>query len=213
MEQRPFGTSGLRVSELGFCLTESRLLKPAFTGGVNFFMTPEASIRDVVLRETGGKALVAAGPCDGRYELHAQGRTLVGLSVKEPRDLALASWIAAPFNPMEQGLTREVLAPASRRGCAVVATHVLAGGALAGPLGHTPYGARVASLRSLVTPRRTLVQAAIQFVLASEYVTCAVVRVSSEAHLEEALGALKVAPLTGSDLEMIFETYANRYDP
>lgn len=99
------------------------------------------------------------------------------------------------------------IARLKREGRGVVATHVLEAGALA-----DPGGARAAALRPLVRPDRTLAQAAVQFVLANEDVTCAVVRVSTEAHLEEVLGAPSAPPLSGRDLELIFETWANRHD-
>lgn len=116
------------------------------------------------------------------------------------------------YNLMDQTGANLQIPKVSKERKGVVATHVLAGGALAGKIGHAPRGALVRKLRVLVKPDRTLAQAAIQFVLANESVSCALVRVSTAAHLEEALGALQAPPLTGQDLEQIFEIYANRFD-
>jgi aryl-alcohol dehydrogenase-like predicted oxidoreductase len=95
-------------------------------------------------------------------------------------------------------------------GKAVIATGVLAGGALAGKAS-PDLASRVEALRPLVRPGRTLAQAAIQFVLANESVSAAMVRVSDPARVDEVAGALETPPLTGSDLELIFEAWANRF--
>lgn len=88
-------------------------------------------------------------------------------------------------------------------GGGVVAVHVLGGG---GVLKKAPL------LQGLLKPGRTLVQAAVQFVLANESVSAARIRVSSRAHLEEVLAASEAPPLSGADLELIFETWAHRHD-
>ena len=59
---------------------------------------------------------------------------------------------------------------------------------------------------------RTLAQASVQFVLANEAVSAAVIRCSSVEHLDEVLGALEAPPLSGRDLEQIFELWANRFE-
>ena len=48
--------------------------------------------------------------------------------------------------------------------------------------------------------------------LANESVSAAMIRVSSSAHLEEIVFAPDAAPLTGQDLEQIFELWANRFE-
>jgi aryl-alcohol dehydrogenase-like predicted oxidoreductase len=116
------------------------------------------------------------------------------------------------YNLLDQKEANEAIARLSREGKGVVATHVLAGGALAGAAGHAPYGARVAQLRFLVRPGRSLAQAALQFVLANESVSCAVVRASRPEHVDEALSAPDAPPLTGRELEQIFELWANRFE-
>jgi aryl-alcohol dehydrogenase-like predicted oxidoreductase len=113
------------------------------------------------------------------------------------------------YNLIDQKEANEEIPRHAQAGLGVVATHVLAGGALARGDGANP---RVHQLRPLVRPGRTLAQAAVQFVLANESVSCALVRVSSVEHLDEILGALDAPPLSGRDLELIFELWANRFD-
>jgi aryl-alcohol dehydrogenase-like predicted oxidoreductase len=115
------------------------------------------------------------------------------------------------YNLLDQKKANDEISALSRSGKGVLAVNVLAGGALAGRKGH-PYGHRVESLKVLVKPGRTLVQAAIQFVLANESVSAAMIRVSSLSHLEEVVSAPDAAPLTGQDLEQIFELWANRFE-
>jgi aryl-alcohol dehydrogenase-like predicted oxidoreductase len=115
------------------------------------------------------------------------------------------------YNLLDQKKANEEIPRISRTGQGVVAVHVLAGGALGGKRDH-PYGGRVEALKCLVKPGRSLVQAAIQFVLANESVSAAMIRVSSIAHLEEVVSAPDAAPLTGQDLEQIFEHWANRFE-
>jgi aryl-alcohol dehydrogenase-like predicted oxidoreductase len=107
------------------------------------------------------------------------------------------------YSALDQLEANRAIPRAVREGRGVVAVGVLEGGALPG---------KAALLGGLVKPGRTLAQAAILFVLANESVTAARIRVSSRAHLEEALGALEAPPLSGSDLELIFETWAHRND-
>lgn len=115
------------------------------------------------------------------------------------------------YNLLDQKPANEEISKLSRAGQGVVAVHVLAGGALAGRKDHA-YGHRVEALKVLVKPGRTLIQAAVQFVLANESVNAAMIRVSSLAHLEEVVSAPDAAPLTGQDLEQIFELWANRFE-
>lgn len=116
------------------------------------------------------------------------------------------------YNLLDQLEAKAEIARLARGRQGVIATHVLAGGALTGGPGREADATRIAQFRCLVKPGRTLAQAAVQFVLANESVNCALVRVSSEAHLDEILAAPEAPPLTGRDLEQIFELWANRYD-
>jgi len=115
------------------------------------------------------------------------------------------------YNLLDQKKANEEISTLSRSGKGVLAVHVLAGGALAGRTEHS-YGHRVEALKVLVKPGRSLAQLAIQFVLANESVSAAMVRVSSLAHLDEVMSAPDAAPLTGQDLEQIFELWANRFE-
>lgn len=115
------------------------------------------------------------------------------------------------YNLFEQTQAYGAIARLRRQGRGVVAVGVLAGGLLAGP-GPASDG-RAARFGFLVRRDRTRAQAALQFVLANDSVSAALVRVSTVAHLEELLGTFAAPPLSGSELERIFETWANRYDP
>ncbi|HLY08249.1 MAG TPA: aldo/keto reductase [Planctomycetota bacterium] len=115
------------------------------------------------------------------------------------------------YNLLDQKRANGEIMALSRSGKGVLAVHVLAGGALAGRGDH-PYGHRVEALKVLVRPGRTLVQTAIQFVLANDSVSAAMVRVSSLEHLDEVMSAPDASPLTGQDLEQIFELWANRFE-
>jgi aryl-alcohol dehydrogenase-like predicted oxidoreductase len=115
------------------------------------------------------------------------------------------------YNLLDQKKANEEISSLSRSGKGVLAVHVLAGGALAGRRDHD-YGHRIEALKVLVKPGRSLVQAAVQFVLANESVSAALVRVSTLAHLEEVVSAPDATPLTGQDLEQIFELWANRFE-
>jgi len=115
------------------------------------------------------------------------------------------------YNLLDQKKANEEISTLSRAGKGVLAVNVLAGGALAGRKDHD-YGHRIEALKVLVKPGRTLAQVAVQFVLANESVTAAMVRVSTVAHLEEVAAAPDAAPLTGQDLEQIFELWANRFE-
>jgi aryl-alcohol dehydrogenase-like predicted oxidoreductase len=161
-----------------------------------------------------GRQVGAIGVCPGTgpereavaRRARERGCTLVG------PDFALDGAGLVRYNLLDQKEANLQISRLTREGKGIVATHVLAGGSLAGPVGHTPYGARVAQLRCLIKPDRTLAQAAVLFVLANESVSAAVVRCSTLAHLDEILSASEAAPLTGQDLEQIFELWANRFE-
>ena len=133
------------------------------------------------------------------------GCTLIGGDLP-PEGGALVRYNLLDQKPANEEISRQV-----RAGQGIVAIHVLAGGALGGKSGHS-YGGRIEALKCLVKPGRSLVQAAIQFVLANESVSAAMIGVSTVAHLEEAAAAPDAAPLTGQDLEQIFELWANRFE-
>jgi len=181
MDLRPFGKTGLRVSEIGVCPGDGpareEVVRRALDRGCRLFW----SGRPVAGAQT------LPGGLEGRFGV-------------------------VRYNLLDQKEANEAIARLTREGKGVVAAHVLAGGALAGTIGHTPYGVRVAQLRFLVRPGRTLAQAALQFVLANESVSCAVVRTSSPEHVDETLAAPEAPPLTGRELEQIFELWSNRFE-
>jgi len=115
------------------------------------------------------------------------------------------------YNLLDQKDANAEIARLSREGKGVLATGVLAAGALAGRPS-PERAARVAQLGPLVRPGRTLAQAAVQFVLANESVTAALVRVSDPRRVDEVLAAPEAPPLSARDLELIFECWANRHD-
>jgi aryl-alcohol dehydrogenase-like predicted oxidoreductase len=157
-----------------------------------------------------GRKVGAIGVCPGSPAVASRARDL-GCTLVGP-DFALDGAGLVRYNLLDQKDANREIVRLAREGKGIIATHVLAGGALAGPVGHTPFGARVAQLRCLIKPGRTLAQAAIQFVLANESVSAAVIRCSTVAHLDELLAAPDAPPLTGQDLEQIFELWANRFE-
>lgn len=153
-----------------------------------------------------GRKVGEIGICPGSGAVAALARER-GCTIVGP-DFGLEGAGLVRYNLLDQKDANLEIGRLAREGKGVVAVHVLAGGALAGG---ADAGARVAQLRCLVKPGRTLVQAAVQFVLANESVSAAVVRCSTVAHLEEVLAAPDAPPLTGQDLEQIFELWANRF--
>lgn len=119
---------------------------------------------------------------------------------------------------------------AAGRGVGVVAREPLANGFLSGKFrvgvsfGPTDFRSRippdevarrlrlVEKLRFLARQGRTLAQAAIQFVLACEGVSVTIPGAKTVAQVEENVGALSAPPLTGRDLEGIFEAAAGCYE-
>lgn len=223
MDLRPLGGTGLEVSEIGISLPDDAALaetlgRRALQEGVRFFLAPSpavnAVLRDLV-RDVRG-AVVAYGPRNGAWMLQAPGgRTDLGLVVGGADELpADDGWacVLAAYSLADQHLGTKMFPAVRKRDRGVVAVRVLHGGALAGTVAHAPPGSAALKFKQLVKPKRTLAQAAILFALASQYVSSAVVRVSSVAHLMETVDALGAEPLTMGELEFIFEMYANRHD-
>ena len=159
---------------------------------------PDGPAREEVLRralDLGGRVFWSETPVEAPVVLP--------LAAKE-------GYGVVQYNLLEQTKANTEISSLRAGGRGVVAMNVLAGGALAGVPG--PYAERVRQLDFLVKKNRTLVQAAVQFVIANETVSCALVRCSSVAHLEEVFAAPEAAPLSASDLEQIFETWSNRFD-
>ncbi len=106
--------------------------------------------------------------------------------------------LAVTYTPEEQSAGLEFLRDAKRAGVGVIALGLPSGA------GETH--------RFLVRPDRTAAQASIQFVLANEYVSCALVRPESLDQLRESVAAPDAAPLTLGELERVIELYIHRAD-
>jgi len=106
--------------------------------------------------------------------------------------------IGVPYTPAEQSAGLDLMRHAHRAGLGIVAM------GLPGPAGEEH--------RFLARPGRTLAQASIQFVLANEYVSCALVGVRSIGELREAVDAPAAQALTLGELERLIELYAHRAD-
>ena len=149
-----------------------------------------------------GPAVPVVAVCPGSEAVAARVRALGGaVDVPGPHG-------TVRYNLLDQKDANPEIARLTRAGQGVVAVHVLQGGAF----GRSPLAARHRPFHALARDGRTLVQAAIQFVLANESVTCARIRVNRPEQVEEVLRAPDAPPLTGQDLELIFELWANRFD-
>jgi aryl-alcohol dehydrogenase-like predicted oxidoreductase len=155
--------------------------------------------------------LPRVGLCPGNDAVVRRARELGGTLFSTPLAGGLslpAEAVAVPYNLLDQKEANARIPLLRREGKPVVATRVLAGGRL----GAARLDAKITGYRALARDGRTLVQTAIQFVLANESVACAMIRVTRPEHVEEVLRAEQAAPLSGQDLELIFELWANRFD-
>jgi aryl-alcohol dehydrogenase-like predicted oxidoreductase len=145
-----------------------------------------------------------------------------GVSCLTVEDAALAlrhpgiSAVQVTINLLERGAVPTLLPAARRLGVAVVARQPLAGGLLAQSESEILAQAAVvdrdrlreelraaAAFGFLANGSRTMVQAAIRFVLGLDGVSVVVPGVSSVSHLREALGAPTAPPLTDQELSKI----------
>jgi hypothetical protein len=106
--------------------------------------------------------------------------------------------LGVTYTPEEQSAGLEFLREARRAGLGVIALGL-------------PTAAGE-SHKFLARPGRTAAQASIQFVLANEYVSCALVRPESVGRLREAVMAPDAEPLTLGELERVIEMYIHRDD-
>lgn len=149
-----------------------------------------------------GPAVPVVAVCPGNEAVAVRVRALGGaLEIPAPHGVVR-------YNLLDQKDANPEISRLARAGQGVVAVHVLRGGAF----GKAALDAPQRPFAALVREGRTLVQAAIQFVLANESVSCARIRVNRPEHVEEVLRAPDAPPLTGQDLELIFELWANRFD-
>jgi aryl-alcohol dehydrogenase-like predicted oxidoreductase len=145
-----------------------------------------------------------------------------GVSCLTVEDAALAlrhpgvSAVQVTINLLERQAVDTLLPLARERGTAVIARQPLAGGLLAQSESEILAQAAVvdrdqlrqelraaAAFGFLASGSRSLVQAAIQFVLGQDGVSVVLPGISSVGHLREAVGALTAPPLTNQELAMI----------
>jgi hypothetical protein len=105
--------------------------------------------------------------------------------------------LAVTYTPGEQSAGLEFLRDARKAGLGIVALG----------LPETAEGHQF-----LARPGRTAAQASILFVLANEYVSCALVRPESVDVLREVVAAPDATPLTLGELERVIEMYIHRAD-
>lgn len=218
LESRPLGATGLVVSEIGVRLAGSpgdvaALARRAAREGCRLFVVddpaliPAVRLPGAVVASTGGNAELLLGVpsaprrvavCDHAEELAA--------AVAGP---GLAA-VTIPFGFSDQTCS-ELLPKAGRAKLGILGIDS-AEGRFHRTAEASVIRALVEGLQSLVGPRRTLLQASLQFSLANQHIESVIVRVRSEAELEEALAAPEAEPLTIPDLERLFETWAHRND-
>ncbi len=195
IERRPLGKTGIDVGEIGLSLMwDDAIVRRAIELGCNLFIIegegPESIDLDVLIaRRSGSDDLV-----------FTRGETRIG-----PEKV-----LVSPYNLISQETSTELIPKADHSGRGVIADDVLASGALSGPVGHAPPGSDALKYKFLIKSNRTIAQAAVQFVLANEHISCAVPHVSDLAEAEEVLAAPNAEPFQISELEQIFETWAGR---
>lgn len=118
--------------------------------------------------------------------------------------------LQVPVSLVNRAAVHRLLPFCLQHGVALVARQPLASGALV-PMGGTPgrtggvveNGGAACDFQFLATTSRSLVQAAIQFVLSLQGVASVLVGTSTICHLRENLGALAAPPLSDADLSRI----------
>jgi aryl-alcohol dehydrogenase-like predicted oxidoreductase len=244
LEQRRFGNSGVRVSEIGIALRgpddeSAEIAREARKFGVDLFALGDSDDLPWLADALGPAAvtvLVAtqAPPIGGAFRPDAHDGHLAFVSYSSLTELPGAmgpyrifgGWeigaagaggapsradvarrviddrrtqiLGVPYTPAEQSAGLEILRHAHRSGLGIVAT------GLPGPAGE--------AYRFLTRPGRTHAQAAIQFVLANEYVSSALVSIHTADQLREAVAAPAADPLTLGELERLIELFAHRAD-
>ena len=105
--------------------------------------------------------------------------------------------VAVTYSPEEQLVGLDFMRLARRAGLGIVAVGLPTAGE---------------HHRFLARPGRTQRQASIQFALANEYVSCALVRAATVDEVREAVAAPEATPLTLGELERVIEMYIHRGD-
>jgi hypothetical protein len=240
LERRPFGAAGPRVSEVGvsICGRDQAIAREARQAGVDLFHLDDSDDLPWLAEAIGpapATVLVgSAGPPvggsfrrgapDGHLALHSYSTFTAQPGSMGPYQV-LGGWeigaegpdgaatrldvarrvvasksgqvLAVTYTPEEQSAGLEFLRDARRAGLGIVALGLPSAGA---------------AHRFLARPGRTVAQASIQFVLANEYVSCALVRPGSVEALREATSAPDAPPLTLGELERIIEMFIHRGD-
>lgn len=226
MEHRPLGQTGWRLPEIALGLPSGdsapEIVTRALLEGCDLFVLPKTETETVPLLErfpsvqwmklSGGRAELFRG--DSR-EVRCVGSDLSSerVAVAEAAPTPPGPFSLVPYSLVSMDWGRDFLPRLRKEKHGIVAGDVLASGALQGRVGHAPRGAVAEKFRFLQIEGRTLAQAAVQFVLANEYVSCAVAWVADVPEAEEVLGALSAEPLTFRDLEQIFEIWSGRCEP
>lgn len=215
MKRRRLGGTGVSVGEVGLELAwgegaEPLVRRAADLGCTLFFVKGEVETARAALEKIVPEARMLSRSAAGTLVLRGPGIHLSGIRVADVEgfhrlpETERGDFAVVPYNLMRQEASGDLLPELRRAGMGVVVEDALADGALSGPVGHTPPGAMVEKYRFLVRPGRTLTQAAIQFVLADDRVSCAL------AGAEEALTAPAAEPLTRSELQRIRAIWKRR---
>lgn len=160
--------------------------------------------------------------CEPLEKLKQQGKIRAyGISCKEIAHARLAmrhpiATVQVAYSLLDQQARSECLPVAGERNIGVIARLPFAQGLLTGALGETKAEqiamsradiaarkARAGRFRFLATDRRTLAQAALQFVLQTSGVSVTIPGMSSRRHLHENLKALELPPLSRQEMEKI----------
>lgn len=241
MDRRLFGSGGPRVSEVGVSLggRDEAIALEARKAGVDLFHLDDSDdlpwlsevigpVSATVLVGSRGPAIGGTfkrGAPDAHLSLRSfssltsqpgalgpyrvYGGWEIGVEGAEgcPTRLEVARRVVASkssealgmtYTPKEQTAGLEFMREARRAGLGIVALGL--------PLASPEH-------RFLERPGRTVAQASIQFVLANEYVTTALVRPESVEQLREAVAAPGAPALTMGELERIIELFIHRGEP
>jgi aryl-alcohol dehydrogenase-like predicted oxidoreductase len=194
MDRRPLGKTGIEVGEIGLSVAWNDdapgLLRRAHELGCTLFDVGEE-----------GREWVRANLPDACLLIRSDRKHPVLISpAGEEIPAESGAFIAVPYNLVSQEVSIEVMPAAEKSGAGILAVEVV------------PAGPDAEKYSFLKKEGRTFVQAAVQFVLANEHVSCAVVKVEDPASLDEVFSAPDAAPFSLPELENIFETWSGRCD-
>ena len=239
IERRPFG-SGPAVSEIGVSLRgrDAAIVREARRAGVDLFHLDDSDDLPWLADEigpapatilVGSRGPAVGGPFRrgapdahlaihtystftsqpgslgpyqvlGGWEIGAEGKDGASTRLDVARRVVASKSsqaLAVTYTPGEQSAGLEFMREAKRAGLGIVALG----------LPETAEGHKF-----LARPGRTAAQASILFVLANEYVSCALIRPESVEGLLEAVSAPDATPLTLGELERVIEMFIHRAD-